>query len=164
MEFVDKRQIHQYRKWSAIPALTSDSAVKTPHSADLLSWSKAADMLELPLESDPDQCWKIEQRDSLYPWRLRYLRHALGWQTLFDLTLPGSFPQTCELRAQTEIEFAQRTGNPIVDAEIYVLGFGICGGTDRRRDGYRSAHLGNMRSRTLSIAGSHYSAEGRIGG
>ena len=123
MAFVDRRQIRQYQTWSAAASKTTSARVRPTHSVEMADWIKAAELLNVSLEADPERCWTLEQKDSLYPWRLRYLRHALGWQTLFELTLPSSFPQTCALRARTGADTGQRTGNPVLDTAVWVMGF-----------------------------------------
>jgi len=123
MTFVDRWQIRRYQTWSAVATKASGSAVRLSHSVEMVHWMKVAEALNVELDADPERCWQMEQKDSLYPWRLRYLRHALGWQTLFDLTLPGSFPQTCALRTRAKAEAGQRTGHPILDSVAGVSGF-----------------------------------------
>jgi hypothetical protein len=86
-------------------------------------WAHAAQALSLELEMDAGSRWEIEDTAPYLGFDLRYHPHEKGWQTTMHMSLPDSVPSRWSLVSSQAGGTGQRSGDPVIDAQISLDGF-----------------------------------------
>jgi hypothetical protein len=86
-------------------------------------WADTARALSLEFEMDEQAQWKMEDTAVYLGWKLRYHPYGGGWQTRLDMRLPVSVPSRWSLESSSSAGTKQRSGDPVIDAQIALDGF-----------------------------------------